>query len=75
MNPDKWYDHEANPEQYKEYKVRKPDKTELLKQKLAVGIQMTMPGAPMVYYGDEAGMWGGDDPDCRKPMIWSGMKI
>jgi glycosidase len=31
---------------------------------------MTMPGAPMIYYGDEAGMWGGDDPDCRKPMVW-----
>jgi glycosidase len=24
----------------------------------------------MVYYGDEAGMWGANDPDCRKPMIW-----
>ncbi len=30
-----------------------------------------MPGAPMIYYGDEAGMWGGDDPDCRKPMVWA----
>ena len=35
---------------------------------------MTVPGAPMIYYGDEAGMWGGDDPDCRKPMIWKGIK-
>jgi glycosidase len=74
VNPDKWYDHEANPAQFKDYKVRKPDKTELLKQKLTVGIQMTMPGAPMIYYGDEAGMWGGDDPDCRKPMVWSEVK-
>jgi glycosidase len=24
----------------------------------------------MIYYGTEAGMWGGDDPDCRKPMVW-----
>jgi len=24
----------------------------------------------MIYYGDDAGLWGGDDPDCRKPMIW-----
>ena len=31
---------------------------------------MTYLGAPMVYYGDEAGMWGGDDPDDRKPMVW-----
>jgi glycosidase len=42
-----------------------------MKQKLVLALQMTMPGAPVVYYGDEAGMWGGDDPDCRKPMVWS----
>jgi glycosidase len=24
----------------------------------------------MIYYGDEIGMWGADDPHCRKPMIW-----
>jgi glycosidase len=24
----------------------------------------------MVYYGDEAGMWGANDPCCRKPMVW-----
>jgi glycosidase len=74
VNPDRWYDHQANPQQNKDYKVRKPDASELLKQKLAIGIQMTMPGAPMIYYGDEAGMWGGDDPDCRKPMVWSEFK-
>jgi len=32
--------------------------------------QFTYIGAPMIYYGDEAGMWGGTDPCCRKPMIW-----
>jgi len=32
--------------------------------------QMTYVGAPMIYYGTEAGMWGADDPDCRKPMLW-----
>ena len=74
VNPDRWFDHYANPGQNKDYKVRKPNKTELLKQKLIAGIQMTMPGAPMIYYGDEAGMWGGDDPDCRKPMVWANLK-
>lgn len=24
----------------------------------------------MIYYGDEAGMWGANDPCCRKPMVW-----
>ena len=28
------------------------------------------PGATTVYYGDEVGMWGGNDPDDRQPMIW-----
>jgi glycosidase len=32
--------------------------------------QMTYVGAPMVYYGDEVGMWGANDPDDRKPMLW-----
>lgn len=30
----------------------------------------TLPGAPLVYYGDENGMEGGNDPDCRRPMTW-----
>ena len=33
--------------------------------RLAVLLQMTLPGAPCVYYGDEIGMEGGNDPDCR----------
>jgi glycosidase len=28
----------------------------------------------MFFYGDEAGMWGANDPDCRKPMVWPDMK-
>jgi len=31
---------------------------------------MTYPGAPMIYYGDEIGLAGGPDPDCRRAMIW-----
>lgn len=31
---------------------------------------LTYPGAPMLYYGDENGMEGGHDPDCRRPMVW-----
>ncbi|HTX18574.1 MAG TPA: glycoside hydrolase family 13 protein [Bacteroidota bacterium] len=73
VNPNRWYDHVANPGQNHNYKVRKPNEVEREKQRLIVGLQMTLPGAPMVYYGDEAGMWGGDDPDCRKPMVWPGL--
>ena len=34
---------------------------------------MTYLGAPMIYYGDEAGVWGGTDPNDRKPMLWADM--
>ena len=34
--------------------------------RLAVLLQMTLPGAPCVYYGDEIGLEGGNDPDCRR---------
>ncbi len=37
---------------------------------LAYFTMMTYPGAPMLYYGDEVGMAGGRDPDCRRGMIW-----
>lgn len=70
VNPDIWYDHRAKPSETPEWDIRKPNDKERMIQKLAIGIQMTMPGAPMIYYGDEVGMWGGDDPDCRKPMVW-----
>jgi glycosidase len=41
---------------------------------MVVLLQMTYLGAPMVYYGDEAGMWGGDDPCDRLPMVWDDLK-
>ncbi|MNE58916.1 Neopullulanase [compost metagenome] len=40
------------------------------KLKLAVAFQLTFTGTPCVYYGDEIGLEGEGDPDCRKSMIW-----
>ena len=38
--------------------------------RLAVMVQMTWPGAPTIYYGDEAGLCGWTDPDNRRAYPW-----
>jgi cyclomaltodextrinase len=38
--------------------------------KLCTLLQMTMPGAPNIYYGSEIGMTGGPDPGCRGAFPW-----
>ncbi len=52
------------------YDVRKPRDEEWDLLKLIALFQFTYKGSPMVYHGTEAGMWGADDPDDRKPMVW-----
>jgi glycosidase len=39
--------------------------------KLAAVFGMTYVGAPTIYYGDEIGMEGGGDPDCRRTFRWT----
>lgn len=39
--------------------------------KIASLLQLTMTGMPMIYYGDEYGMTGAADPDCRRGMVWN----
>ncbi|MDQ0254617.1 glycosidase [Evansella vedderi] len=38
--------------------------------KLQMLVQFTSTGTPCIYYGDEIAMTGGQDPGCRKCMIW-----
>jgi neopullulanase len=38
--------------------------------RMATLVQMTYPGAPCVYYGNEIGLEGGQDPDCRRSFPW-----
>ena len=45
-----------------------PDGEEYLKQ--ALTFMMTYPAIPILYYGTEIGMEGGDDPDNRRFMQW-----
>ncbi|MCJ8011970.1 alpha-glycosidase [Paenibacillus sp. KQZ6P-2] len=44
------------------------------KMKLAAQFQFTYTGTPCIYYGDEIGMTGGHDPECRKCMEWDEAK-
>ena len=37
---------------------------------LAASFGATYVGVPHIYYGDEIGMEGGKDPDCRRPFRW-----
>ncbi len=71
VNPDSGYDtvnrlQDTGPG----YSLEEPDETQRLRMKQAVVCQMTFVGAPMIYYGDEAGMRSPDDPSNRQPMIW-----
>ena len=52
--------------------TRDPAVIALAKQRLllAVFLQMTYPGAPTIYYGDEVGVTGGDDPFNRGTYPW-----
>jgi glycosidase len=45
-------------------------KGNVLKLKIATLMQITFLGIPAIYYGDEVGMKGFNDPDCRRTMIW-----
>jgi cyclomaltodextrinase len=40
------------------------------KTKLIYLFQFAFPGAPAIYYGDEIGVSGGKDPDCRRAFVW-----
>ncbi|HAM36427.1 MAG TPA: alpha-amylase [Elusimicrobia bacterium] len=70
LNPDRKYGQGNRVRENPSYDVRKPDAAAWRVLKQIAAFQMTFLGAPMVYYGDEAGMWGAGDPDDRKPMLW-----
>lgn len=70
-SPVKEYDRNASPKEG--FKTQKPSVQSYMKLKTMMLHLMCSPGAPLIYYGTEAGMWGADDPHNRKPMVWPGL--
>ena len=62
--------YKAKPSDNPDYKINKPDERTRKEQIILLIHQFTFIGAPQIWYGEEVGMWGADDPDCRKPMVW-----
>lgn len=70
QNRDKYNKYKAKPNEDSTYWYNKPDAKTKQLQKLLLLHQFTFIGAPQIWNGDELGMWGADDPDCRKPLVW-----
>jgi len=66
--------YKAKPSDNPDYKINKPDSLTRKEQILLLIHQFTFLGAPQIWNGEEVGMWGADDPDCRKPMVWDDIK-
>lgn len=49
------------------------DSTAYDKLLLMQTFNMTIPGIPVIFYGDEIGLTGGNDPDCRRMMKFDGL--
>ncbi|MEP7227076.1 MAG: DUF3459 domain-containing protein, partial [Gemmatimonadales bacterium] len=65
------YKYHNSPREDPGYRIDRPDERTRRIQQLILVQQFTYIGAPHVWNGDEVGMWGADDPDDRKPMLWS----
>ncbi len=69
------YKFHASPHEDTAYISGKPDAETYSRVKLYLAHQFTIIGSPHIWNGDEFGMWGGDDPDERKPLWWKDMKF
>jgi glycosidase len=65
------YKYQVNPRENADYRIDRPDERTREIQRMILVQQFTWIGAPHIWNGDEVGMWGADDPDMRKPMVWS----
>ncbi|MFW5653665.1 MAG: glycoside hydrolase family 13 protein, partial [Planctomycetota bacterium] len=68
--PGRYFDSGNRPQQGEPFKEDRPDERAYAMSRLALAMQATYVGTPMIYYGQEIGMHGADDPSCRKPRPW-----
>ncbi len=68
-NPGK-YKYQASPSDNPAYLTGKPDAETYQRLRLYLVHLFTSIGAPQIWNGEEMGMWGADDPNCRKPLMW-----
>jgi cyclomaltodextrinase len=68
------YKYRNTPREDPAYRIDRPDEGSLRIQQLILVQQFTGIGAPHVWNGDEVGMWGADDPDERKPLVWADLR-
>jgi glycosidase len=73
-NPNK-YKYGSTPNDDKNYKTGKPDAETYRRVSLYLMHLFTTVGSPQIWNGEEMGMWGADDPDCRKPLWWQGLQF
>jgi glycosidase len=70
FNPGR-YKFRVTPRENPDYRIHRPDARTREIQRMILVQQFTWVGAPHIWNGDEVGMWGADDPDERKPMVWA----
>jgi glycosidase len=68
------YKYHNRPTEDSTYRIDRPDGHTQALQRLILVQQFTWLGAPHIWNGDEVGMWGADDPDERKPLVWSDLR-
>jgi len=73
-NPDRPYNERNREQEGHRYDSSRPEPEHQRRQQLLALLQMTSDSAPMIYYGDEVGMWGAGDPGNRKPMLWKDLE-
>jgi glycosidase len=64
------YKYNANPRANSKYNIGPPSESDYQLMRLFLLHQFTWIGSPHIWMGDEMGMFGGDDPDNRKPLVW-----